>query len=149
MQDNTDGWKGLTLNRAIKYTDKRWEELTYFANNPDVALHNNPAEQRAWSIWYLASGFYEAGITSIRKVSGKALLLGNHSFEANEDGFENVFTFSNYSGLSRGEPEALKTLLTDEGFKCVSNIVGFGEDAYDEKCWSSGFLDDGILSSQG
>jgi len=44
MQKNAGGWQGSNLNRAIKYTDRRWEKLTYFAGHPEVPLHNNPAE---------------------------------------------------------------------------------------------------------
>lgn len=93
----------------------------------------------------VAFGFYEAGITSIRNLRGKLLLLGNHCFESEDDGFEHVFQFSNYGGLEKGDAGELKGLLSDEGHTAVANIVGLSEDDDDEKCWSAGFMDEGIL----
>lgn len=87
----------------------------------------------------------EAGITSIRNLRGKLLLLGNHCFESEDDGFEHVFQFSNYGGLEKGDAGELKGLLSDEGYTAVANIVGLSEDDDGEKCWSAGFMDEGIL----
>ena len=97
------------------------------------------------SVKEAAFGFYEAGITSIQRISGKLLLVGNHSFEAEASGFEHVFEFDNYDSLSTGDGETLKALLTDAGFKTVANMVGLSKDDDGEKCWNAAFLDDGIL----
>jgi len=44
LRDNATSWDGSSLNAAIRYTDRRWSELTKFVHDPTIPLHNNPAE---------------------------------------------------------------------------------------------------------
>ncbi len=44
MRDHATSWVGSALNRAIRYTTKRWKALTLFLDRPEVPLHNNDSE---------------------------------------------------------------------------------------------------------
>lgn len=44
MRDHATSWTGSNLNRAIRYTTRRWNELTLFLDRPEVPLHNNASE---------------------------------------------------------------------------------------------------------
>jgi len=44
MLETAASWGGADLNRAIRYVDKRWNNLTIFLEHPEIPRHNNAAE---------------------------------------------------------------------------------------------------------
>ena len=44
MKTHATSWDGSSLNQAIRYTTKRWTELTVFLADARVPLHNNDSE---------------------------------------------------------------------------------------------------------
>ncbi|HEY1960649.1 MAG TPA: hypothetical protein VGH28_33790 [Polyangiaceae bacterium] len=70
-------------------------------------------------------GFYEAGISHVHgRTTAQIAVIGNHSWECEDERYELDVRFSNFSKLRKGDPDRLRALMGDDGFRKIAKLIG-------------------------